>query len=116
MQAAFNWTFWKNDLQAGVYGFAQHQYNYLDNVFLDGTPNVPASSIGVTGGVAAEFVDDTFKVNSILTLIAGVRQTNFNATISESATDPVSAARCEFHVLIGSFVHPTATSIKRSHS
>jgi len=88
MQAAFNWTFWRNDLQAGVYGFAQHQFNYLDNVFVDGTPNVPASSIGVTGGVAAEFIDDTFKVNSILTLMLGVRQTNFNATISESATDP----------------------------
>ncbi len=88
MQAAINWTFWKNDLQAGVYGFAQHQYNYFDNVFVDGTPNVPASSIGVTGGVAAEFIDDTFKVNSILTLIAGLRQTNFDATISEGATDP----------------------------
>ncbi|MGA9883096.1 MAG: TonB-dependent receptor [Candidatus Acidiferrales bacterium] len=88
MQAAFNWTFWRNDLQAGLYGFAQHQYNYLDNVFVDGTPNVPASSIGVTGGVAAEFIDDTFKVNSILTFMLGVRQTNFNAAISESATDP----------------------------
>ena len=88
VQAAFNWTFWRNDLQVGTYGFAQHQYNYLDNVFVDRTPNVPASSIGVTGGVAAEFIDDTFKVNSILTLMAGLRQTNFNATISESATDP----------------------------
>jgi TonB-dependent receptor-like protein len=88
MQAAFNWTFRKNDLQAGVYGFAQHQYNYFNNSFTDGTPNVPASSIGVTGGLSAEFIDDTFKVNSVLTLMAGLRQTNFDATISESATDP----------------------------
>ena len=88
MQAALNWTFRRNTLEAGVYGFAQHQHNYFENSFTDGTPNVAPSSIGVTGGVAAEFVDDTFKVNSILTLTAGVRQTNFNATIAESATDP----------------------------
>ena len=88
LQASFNVTFWKNDLQAGVYGFAQNQHNYFNNVFRDGTPNLPASSIGVTGGLSAEFIDDTFKVNSMLTLMAGVRQTNFDATISESATDP----------------------------
>ncbi|MGA8743142.1 MAG: hypothetical protein WB561_18285, partial [Terracidiphilus sp.] len=27
-QTALNYNFWKNDLQAGVYGFFQHQYNY----------------------------------------------------------------------------------------
>jgi len=88
MQAAVNATFWKNDVQAGVYGFAQHQYNYFDNVFTDGTPNFPASSIGVTGSVAAEFINDKFKVTPWLTLIAGLRQTEFNASISENRTDP----------------------------
>ena len=87
-QASLNATFGRNSLQAGVYGFAQHQNNYFNNEFTDGTPNVPASSIGVTGGLSAEFLDDTYKVNSILTLFAGLRQTNFKATISESATDP----------------------------
>src|ERR1700734_3908175 len=38
-QAAFNATLWKNDLQAGVYGFGQHQYNYFDNFFNDGEAN-----------------------------------------------------------------------------
>jgi hypothetical protein len=88
MQASLNAIFGRNSLQAGVYGFAQGQYNYFNNQFTDGTPNVPASSIGVTGGLSAEFIDDTYQVNSILTLIAGLRQTNFDATISESATDP----------------------------
>jgi hypothetical protein len=88
MQASFNASFWRNVLQAGVYGFVQHQHNYFDNQFTDGTPNLPPSSIGVTGGLSAVFIDDTFKVNSMLTLFAGVRQTNFDATISESATDP----------------------------
>jgi hypothetical protein len=88
-QVAFNATFWKNDLQAGVYGFGQHQSNYFENIFTDGTQNFPASSIGVNGGVTALFINDKFKVTPWLTLIAGVRQTEFDSSsISESATDP----------------------------
>jgi hypothetical protein len=71
-----------------VYGFVQHQYNLFENTFTDGTPNFPASAVGVTGGVAAEFIDDTFKATSWLTLIAGLRETHFAADIVENATDP----------------------------
>jgi len=88
MQATLNSRFWKNDFQAGVYGFAQHQYNYFDNVFTDGSQNFPPSSIGVNGGVAALFLNDKLKLTPWLTLIAGLRQTQFDASISESATDP----------------------------
>jgi len=56
-QADLNASFRRNDVQAGVYGFAQHQYNYFNNQFTDGSQNFPASSIGVTGGVADEFVN-----------------------------------------------------------
>jgi hypothetical protein len=88
MQATLNTSFWKNQLDGGVYGFAQHQSNYFDNVFTNGAPNFPASSIGVTGGVAAVFINDKFKVTPWLTLIAGLRQTEFRASIAENATDP----------------------------
>jgi Carboxypeptidase regulatory-like domain/TonB dependent receptor/TonB-dependent Receptor Plug Domain len=88
MQTALSDHFWKNDLQAGVYGFFQHQHNYFNNIFTDGTPNVPASSIGVNGGVVSEFVNDKFKITPWFTLIAGLRLTQFNASISENATDP----------------------------
>jgi hypothetical protein len=88
MQAALNANFWRNDLQTGVYGFAQHQYNYFYNQYTDGTPSVPSSSIGVNGGLAAFFINDKFKVTPWLTLIAGLRETAFSATISEHATDP----------------------------
>ena len=87
-QAAFNATLWNNDLQAGVYGFGQHQYSYFDNVFTNGQPNFPASSIGVNGGVAAQFINDKFRVTPWLTLIAGLRQTEFRSSIAENATDP----------------------------
>lgn len=84
-QVAMNANFWHNDLQAGVYGFSQHQYNYFNQ---SGTPSVPASSIDVNGGVAAFFINDKFKVTPWLTLIAGLRETAFSATVSEQATDP----------------------------
>jgi outer membrane receptor protein involved in Fe transport len=89
VQASLNAGFWKNDFEGGVYGFGQHQYNYFDNQFTTpGAQNFPASSIGVNGGVAAIFINDKFKVTPWLTLIAGLRQTEFNASISENATDP----------------------------
>ncbi len=81
-------NFWKNDLQAGAYGFGQHQYNYFYNQYTDGTPNVSPSSIGVNGGVADVFVNDKFKVTPWLTLIAGLREATFNGPISEHRTDP----------------------------
>jgi len=88
MQADLNASFRRSDVQAGVYGFAQHQYNYFNNQFTDGSQNFPASSIGVTGGVADEFISEKFKATPWLTLIAGVRQVEFNGTVSETATDP----------------------------
>jgi hypothetical protein len=88
VQAVVNDNRWKNDFDAGVYAFVQHQYNYFDNQFTDGSQNFPASSIGVTGEVVAEFFEDKLKVTPWLTLMAGLRETEFSATISEHATDP----------------------------
>ncbi len=88
LQATLNANFWRNEVEAGVYGFGQHQYNFFENQFTDGSQNYPASSIGVTGGLANVFIDDKFKVTSWLTLMAGVRQSHFTADIVENATDP----------------------------
>ena len=88
-----------NDIQAGVYGFAQRQSNYFNNIFTDCTPdcqNFGPSSAAVTGGLAEVFVSDRFKPTSWLTLIAGVRQSHFTSPaigsmqpgIVENATDP----------------------------
>jgi hypothetical protein len=88
LQAALNATVWKNDIQAGVYGFAQHQNNFFNNQFTDGSQNFPASSVGVTGGLEEIFVNDKFKVTSWLTLMAGFRQSHFTADIVEDEVDP----------------------------
>ena len=97
-QASIGTNFHNNDLQAGVYGFFQHQYNYFDNVYTCGQncsiygvtnpTNYPPSSIGVNGGVAAFFINDKFKVTPWLTLIAGLRETSFSSAISENSTAP----------------------------
>ena len=98
-QASLNATVVKNnDFQVGVYGFAQHQSNLFNNVFTDcGTrcQNFGPSSAAVTGGLAEEFISDRFKATSWLTLIAGLRQSNFStpgagteAGVTQNATDP----------------------------
>jgi len=97
-QASLNVTTLKNnDIQVGVYGFAQHQGNFFNNVFTDCAPscqNFGASSAAVTGGLIEEFVSDRFKVTSWLTLIAGLRESHFGASganqpgVVENATDP----------------------------
>jgi len=88
LQGIVNKSLWRNDLEVGVYGFFQHQHNYFDNQYTDGAPNLPASSIDVTGGVAEEFISDRFNATKWLTIIAGLRQTEFRSSISQNATDP----------------------------
>src|SRR5208282_3856088 len=87
-QASLNATVWRNDIQAGVYGFAQHQNNFFSNTFTDGSPNFPASSASITGGLEEFFVSDKFKATSWLTMIAGFRQSHFAADIVENEVDP----------------------------
>jgi len=98
LQAAVNASVRRNDIQAGVYGFVQHQNNFFTNVFTDcgsNCQNYGPSSAAVTGDLAEAFVSDRFKVSSWLTVIAGLRQSHFNAPgigiqpeIVENATDP----------------------------
>ncbi len=98
LQATLGATVWKNDVQAGVYGFVQHQSNYFNNIFTDcggSCQNFGPSSAAVTGGLAEAFVSDRFRVTSWLTIIAGLRQSHFDAPgtgtqpeIVENATDP----------------------------
>ena len=88
LEAEVNARSSRNDFEAGVYGFGQRQSNYFDNQFRDGSANFPASALAVTGGVAATYFNEKFKVNPYLTLIAGLRQTEFRSTLGENATDP----------------------------
>ncbi|MGC1268637.1 MAG: TonB-dependent receptor [Candidatus Acidiferrum sp.] len=114
LQAALNAQVWRNDIQAGVYGFAQNQNNYFFNFFpppcVAPCVNVPASTGSLTGGLENVFLNDKFKATSWLTLIAGVRQSHFTADIKENATDPrvglavrIPRLNWVFHAFYGDF-------------
>jgi len=116
LQAAVNATLWKNEVQAGIYGFAQRQRNYFFNFFQPcASPcvNYPFSTGAITGGVEEAFVSDKFKVASWLTLIAGFRQSHFSADIADNQVDPriglsVKVPRINwiFHAFYGRFYQP----------
>ncbi|MGC2420346.1 MAG: TonB-dependent receptor [Candidatus Acidiferrales bacterium] len=88
VQATLDAHVWKNDAQVGLYGFAQHQYNFFYNDYTDGTPNYPSSHGAITGGLEEVFLSDRFKVTPWLTLIAGFRQSHFTAEVVETTVTP----------------------------
>jgi Carboxypeptidase regulatory-like domain/TonB-dependent Receptor Plug Domain len=113
LQASLNATVKKNDIQVGLYGFGQTQRNYFNNLFTDGSPNFPASSASITGGLEEIFVSDKFRPTSWLTLIAGFRQSHFTADIVENEVDPrfgiaikVPKLNWIFHAFYGHFYQP----------
>jgi hypothetical protein len=100
-QAGLNTTLVRNnDIEAGVYGFVQHQSNSFNNVFTGCAPdceNFGPSSAVVTGGLIEEYISDRVKVTPWLTLIAGLRESHFDSgsvsggmqpAVVENATDP----------------------------
>jgi len=119
MQGSFNANIWKNEIEGGVYGFAQNQSNYFYNSFqpcvLPCTPqNNPTVTNGsITGGVEETFIGDKFRVAPWLTLLAGVRQTHFTADITENAVYPrfgvavqVPKLKWIFHAFWGKYYQP----------
>jgi len=116
LQASVTASIWKNDLEAGVYGFAQNQSNYFNNVFQPCVPpcqNFPVSSASITGGLEEVFFSDKFKVTPWLTLIAGFRQSHFTADITEGTVDPrfgiavkIPKINWVFHAFYGHFYQP----------
>ena len=91
LQASVSAHVWKNDIQVGMYGFAQHQSEFFNNVFnpcVAPCINTPASTAAITGGLEEFYVDDKFKVTSWLTLIAGFRQSHFSGEITEDHVYP----------------------------
>jgi len=78
----------KNNLQAGFYGFQQHDDQLFAAIFNDGSNPPFTERDPASGGLAAFFVDDKFKPFSWLTLSAGMRPTHFSGRISENAISP----------------------------
>jgi outer membrane cobalamin receptor len=88
-QASVNTVIARNTLQAGLYSFGEHDNYLFGAIFNDGsgTPNFSTPD-SANGGVIEEYVSDNYKATSWLTLIAGLRQTHFQASFTENETDP----------------------------
>jgi hypothetical protein len=87
-QVSFSANIARNNLQAGFYGFHQHDDQLFAAVFNDGSNPPFTERDPASGGLGAFFVDDKFKPFSWLTLSAGMRPTHFSGGITENAISP----------------------------
>jgi outer membrane receptor for ferrienterochelin and colicin len=88
-QVSFSANLAKNNLQAGVYSFYQHDNELFGVRFNDGSGNQPVSATEhQSGSLAAFFLDDKFKITPWLTLMAGMRPTHFSGGVTENALSP----------------------------
>jgi hypothetical protein len=80
----------RNSIQGGVYFFDQYDDYFFGANFNDGSGAPPIREPdGTDGGVVEEYISDTFKATSWLTLTAGFRQSRFDgASFSEDVPAP----------------------------
>jgi hypothetical protein len=82
------WDTSRNRLDAGVFGFAQQDQADFNLAFTDNSSPTLSEMESPTGGLVAAWVQDTFAVTHWLNLSAGVRQSHFQSSFTENATDP----------------------------
>jgi hypothetical protein len=99
-QTNISWVKERNNLRAGLYGFAQQdddlfQFTCVGQARPPVPPNVEpcVESLAPTGGdvhgsLFAAYVEDQFRVASWLSINAGLRQTHFSGDVVENATSP----------------------------
>ena len=78
----------RHNASLGVYGFAQHDDEFVQLRANDGSGLSLAQDRISTGHLEAAYLEDQFKVLPWLTLTAGARLTHFGGAISENAANP----------------------------
>jgi TonB dependent receptor/Carboxypeptidase regulatory-like domain/TonB-dependent Receptor Plug Domain len=87
-QATLRGTVARNTISLGYYGFWQRDNQLFGAVFTDGSaPSFSDREIAY-GSLQEVWLEDKFKVTPWLTLIGGLRQSHFSASITENATSP----------------------------
>ena len=88
LQTSISTVIAKNSINGGVYGYAQHESDLFGVVFNDGSyPNFSYPQ-NIWGGVEEIFVQDNYRPTSWLALIAGLRQSHFQAAVTDNAAYP----------------------------
>ena len=80
--------FSRNHLDVGILGFAQQDQADFNLAFTNNSSPPLKESESPTGWLLAAWVQDTFEATHWLNLSAGVRQTYFQGSVTENATDP----------------------------
>jgi len=89
-QAVVSWVKDRNNLRAGLYSFAQQDYQLFGLIYNDNSaPNLdPPDVERPVGSLVAVYAEDQLKVTSWLTLNGGIRETHFSGGVVENATSP----------------------------
>jgi outer membrane cobalamin receptor len=89
-QTTISWVKERNNLRAGLYGFAQQDTQLFGLIYNDNSlPNIdPPVTESPSGGMFSGYVEDQLNATSWLTLSAGVRLTHFVGVETENATSP----------------------------
>jgi hypothetical protein len=79
----------RNNLAASFYSFYQHDSSQFGVVFNDGSGTDPIRETDVvSGGIVESSISDSLHVNDWLTLLAGVRFSNFHGGVTENHANP----------------------------
>jgi TonB dependent receptor/Carboxypeptidase regulatory-like domain/TonB-dependent Receptor Plug Domain len=81
-------SFTRNHLDVGLFGFAQQDQADFNLAFADNTSPTLRELESPTGGLLAAWVQDTFEATNWLSVSAGVRESYFDGSFTEDATDP----------------------------
>jgi len=88
-QATLAYVKGRNNARAGIYGFGQQDTQLFGLLFNDGSGRSPLRDTeNVSGGLSALYAEDQFRLTSLLTLNAGIRQTHFSGSVVENAASP----------------------------
>ena len=88
VQSAISAVTKRHNLVAGIYGFGQHDDEFVGLVANDGSGGLVHQTDISSGQLESAFLEDQYKPLSWLTLTGGVRLTHFGGAISENAADP----------------------------
>ena len=88
VQASLGTEIHRNTIQAGVYAFGQHDHVLLGAAFNNGSFTDFQIQNSTLGALTEEYLSDSFKASNWLTMIAGLRSSQFTASLTEMETEP----------------------------